>query len=301
MKRKPGIGAVVGRFQVPELHPGHRYVIDKANEHERLVIFVGCHPMLMTKASPLDFPTRKRMLEAEYPDAHVIALPDQPTDQGWSDTLDMLLRVHVPIGDPVFLYGSRDSFIPHYHGKFKTVELDPVDETAWSGTSVREEIKRVPGSSADFRKGVIYAAMNQYGRTRLCVDIAVVKFAGDLVLLGQKPNHPGHWRFPGGFVDGSDESTEFAARRELLEETGLGVNELHFLGGVRIQDWRDTPSDRCFTNFYRADYVFGMAKGSDDLPVVGWHAISGLRDLQMAGDHSILRDKLIEHMGRSCS
>lgn len=302
MKKRPGIGGVIGRFQVPELHAGHRYVIDKANEHERLAIFVGCHPMLVTKTSPLDFPTRKKMLECEYPEAHVIALPDQPTDQGWSDTLDMLLRVHIPIGDPVSLYGSRDSFAPHYHGKFKVVELEPVDDKDWSGTSIREAVKVKSLASADFRKGVIYAAMNQFGRTRLCVDVAMVKFATGEVLLGQKLNHPGHWRFPGGFVDATDESTEAAAKRELMEETGLGSEDyLHFLGGIRIQDWRDTPSDRCFTNFYRANYTFGMAKGSDDLPIVEWHKIDSLRDLRMSGDHAILRDKLIEHMGRSCS
>ena len=48
------------------------------------------------------------------------------------------------------------------------------------------------------------------------------------LLLIQRKNEPckGKWAFPGGFMD-IDETTIDAARRELKEETGLVVGELH--------------------------------------------------------------------------
>src|SRR6185369_12620398 len=159
-----------------------------------------------------------------------------------------------------------------------------------------------------FRAGIIYAAMNQHGRVKLTVDIACIKEPASykegnqarMVLLGQKKNLPGIWRFPGGFVDPTDDTTEFAASRELMEETGLSceMGALKFVGGFRVADWRDTPTERIFTNFYVAPYTQGGAKGADDLPIVEWHEVSKILDLPMADDHRMLATKLIAFLNR---
>src|SRR5271156_2533329 len=64
----------------------------------------------------------------------------------------------------------------------------------------------------------------QYPRAALTVDCVVFGFdGGDLkVLLIERALEPfkGRWALPGGFVR-VDETLEAAARRELVEETGL--------------------------------------------------------------------------------
>src|SRR5215472_17118768 len=65
--------------------------------------------------------------------------------------------------------------------------------------------------------------------TRPIVGIGIVVIRDDSVLLvrrGKSPNI-GAWTLPGGAQE-LGETTEQAARRELLEETGLEVGPLHF-------------------------------------------------------------------------
>ena len=72
---------------------------------------------------------------------------------------------------------------------------------------------------------------------------------GMKLLLIQRKNEPykGKWAFPGGFMD-IDETTIDAARRELKEETGLVVGELHRVGIFDAVD-RD-PRERIITVAY---------------------------------------------------
>ncbi len=303
--KKPGIGVVVGRFQVPDLHAGHRDLIDRANAHQKLLIAVGVAPGLLTQRDPLDFPTRQQMLLAAYPNATVIALADEPTDAGWTRTLDGLVRLHYPLGE-VVLYGGRDSFVDTYQGTFTTRLID--ETPAASGTREREQVRdRALGDRA-FRQGVIYAANNRWPQTNLTVDVALVRRTQDAatgtdvqdgweVLLGWKRGRPEHWRFPGGFVDPADDGTEAAARRELREETGLGVEgALRFLGNYRVRDWREAPDVLFFTNFYLGQYNFGAPHPADDLDALAWHNLRDLPRLAFADDHARLAQVLIKHL-----
>ncbi len=62
MTNESEIGVVVGRFQVPELHPAHRdFIKEVESRHSRLIIFVGVHPFPSAKDNPLDFHTRAAM------------------------------------------------------------------------------------------------------------------------------------------------------------------------------------------------------------------------------------------------
>jgi 8-oxo-dGTP diphosphatase len=65
----------------------------------------------------------------------------------------------------------------------------------------------------------------EYPRPSLTVDCILFGFDdGELkVLLIQRASDPfkGLWAFPGGFLDMEDPTIEFAAKRELEEETGL--------------------------------------------------------------------------------
>ena len=72
----------------------------------------------------------------------------------------------------------------------------------------------------------------KYPRPAVTADcIVITKEAEPKVLLVQRGNPPfmGAWAFPGGFME-MDETTEQCAIRELMEETGLHVSDVHQIG-----------------------------------------------------------------------
>ena len=106
---------------------------------------------------------------------------------------------------------------------------------------------------------------------------------GIKLLLIQRKNEPckGKWAFPGGFMD-IDETTIDAARRELKEETGLVVGELHRVGIFDAVD-RD-PRERIITvAYYTILDKPAEVSGLDDAAQAKWFSLTELPDL--AFDH----------------
>lgn len=106
---------------------------------------------------------------------------------------------------------------------------------------------------------------------------------GMKLLLIQRKNEPckGKWAFPGGFMD-IDETTIDAARRELKEETGLVVGELHRVGIFDAVD-RD-PRERTITvAYYTILDKPAEVSGLDDAAQAKWFSLTELPDL--AFDH----------------
>lgn len=112
------------------------------------------------------------------------------------------------------------------------------------------------------------------------------------VLLIQRGADPykGAWAFPGGFMN-MDETTNQCAIRELEEETGLKVTELHQIGVYSKID-RD-PRGRTITVAYLAIVNSPIAvKGQDDAANADWFPITELP--QLAFDHiDIMKDAAI--------
>ena len=53
------IGVIVGRFQEPELHPGHRYLIEQVlKRHDEVLIVLGVAYFAKTR---VDAPARRRL------------------------------------------------------------------------------------------------------------------------------------------------------------------------------------------------------------------------------------------------
>ena len=127
----------------------------------------------------------------------------------------------------------------------------------------------------------------QYPRAALTVDGVVFGFgAGELkVLLIQRALEPfkGKWALPGGFVR-VDETLDDAARRELVEETGLEdiyLEQLYTFGAVK----RD-PRERVVSVAYYALVKLSdhKAKAATDAADAQWFPVSTLPKL--AFDHA---------------
>ena len=113
--------------------------------------------------------------------------------------------------------------------------------------------------------------------------IVITKEENAKVLLIQRGDEPykGAWAFPGGFMN-MDETTEQCAIRELEEETGLKVKDVHQIGAYSKVD-RD-PRGRTITVAYLAiiDKPISVV-GQDDAAKAEWWPINSLPHL--AFDH----------------
>ena len=132
----------------------------------------------------------------------------------------------------------------------------------------------------------------KYPRPAVTADcIVITREATPKVLLIQRGIDPykGCWAFPGGFMN-MDETTEQCAIRELEEETGLRVLDVHQIGAYSKVD-RD-PRGRTITVAYLAIVDKPIAvTGQDDAAKAEWFPLSALPEL--AFDHAdIMQDAI---------
>ena len=127
-----------------------------------------------------------------------------------------------------------------------------------------------------------------YPRPAVTSDIAVLRLEEiPEILLIQRKDSPfkDMWALPGGFME-MEESLEEAARRELLEETGIHAGEL-----IRF-DTYDTPGrdprgrtiTQVFVMIWKEE--MGLPFAGSDAKALGWHELNDLPEL--AFDHAII-------------
>lgn len=149
--------------------------------------------------------------------------------------------------------------------------------------------------------------MSEYGRgPHVAVDVVVyyakeVDEVNHFILLIQRKD--GQWALPGGFVDPEDTSLDAAARRELLEETGLDYPIYKFHQAnywPRFDKGRDPRSWVISFPFW----VYGFCeyyselpevKGMDDAKDARWFTVEEIANMDLFLDHKdILRDRFRE-------
>lgn len=301
--RKNGIGVVIGRFQTDGLHGGHMAVLNAAYEHENMIILVGVCASLGTRNDPLDFPSRKIMLQQVFRNATILPLPNQPTNEGWSKLIDSSISQCFPLSDAT-LYFGRDSAIESYTGKFDKAGVNEVPDL--SAEDVRAHVSGHVGSTHDWRQGVIYSVHNQYPIVLPVVDVCVTRpgqseardkhsdYANIEVLVGKRNNEGGKHRFPGGHVGIDDDSYEHAARREVHEETnGCETSDYRVLGSLSVKSKYNAADRSMMSTVFRCTYMFGAAKGTDDLDGLEWVHVADLDDLEWVDSHEDIAHMLL--------
>jgi bifunctional NMN adenylyltransferase/nudix hydrolase len=286
-KLTASVGVIIARFQVHELTSAHIDLVQTvAENHPKVIIFLGLSPCMVTQNNPLDFESRKQMLLEKFPNINVLYIKDQASDELWSKELDEKIGDLVGPNQTALLYGSRDSFIKYYTGKYATQEL--VQEVFVSGTELRRQIGKSVKRSADFRAGVIWASANRYDTCYPTVDVAIFNENYTKILLGRK-SRESQYRFIGGFADPQSESYEADAKREVMEETGLEITNLKYIGSTIIQDFRyKNERDQIKTLFFICHSVLDRPQVSDDICEVRYFEINELKESDIIFEHKIL-------------
>ena len=124
----------------------------------------------------------------------------------------------------------------------------------------------------------------KYPRPAVTADCIVFsRYPKPQVLLIRRGNEPfkGEWAFPGGFLN-MDETVQECARRELEEETGLVVQDIHLVG-VYSRPGRD-PRGHTVTPAFLSimDYPLDVC-GGDEAAQAQWFPLNQLPVL--AFDH----------------
>lgn len=291
------IGVIVGRFQTPFLHEGHLEIIKYVTEkHPRVFVFLGQSPLKCTQNDPLDFNTRRAMLEDAFPDVEVHRIDDVGSDSLWTRELDRQIGLLAGPNQQVILYGSRDSFLRAYKGHYPTEELKASRYV--SATEIRKRMGVKSKKSQAFREGAVWAMQNQYPKIYATVDMAVVNMQKKEILLGKKPSDI-LWRFPGGFSDIIGSSFDEDAQRELVEETHLVATELVYVGSRLIDDWRyRNQVDKIKTIFFAVTGWDGEAKAGDDLSEVRWFPLIEVKAEMFVPNHGVLFNMFTEWFRR---
>lgn len=292
------VGVIVGRFQVAYLTEGHRSLLDYviSKNHNKNIIILGNSPVRSSKKNPLDFDTRRRMIEDEYPGKFIIMyINDIQSDEDWSNNFDKIVDDIKGLCD-VVLYGSRDSFMKHYHGKYldNCEEFTPTVIT--SGTEQRKRLGKMVNKSKEFRAGCIFTVEQQYPTVHPTVDCAIFKGDGlENIILAKKPNET-KLRFVGGFADPEKDSVrgfESTARREAQEETGAECEIISYVCSEMIDDWRyRSETNKIITTMFAMKYVFGKLEAHDDIRELHIKKFDELNEDDFVDEHKILFKRL---------
>lgn len=288
------VGVVVGRFQTNDLHLGQVSLLNHANgKNDQLVVFLLVPRSGLSSVNPIDYHSRQLLIQEYVPNAVVLPLVMQKTGEELSLSIDQTIHKLFP-DSKVTLYAGRDSDIFFYNGDFSQ-ELAPWVSSVGPNTQTRSLHKKKCISSEDFRSGQIYAVSRLPQRPLVCTDTAVLYQSSErdlYVLLGKKDDDT-LWRFPGGKVDKDDSSLEYAARREVREETNIYVPDLKYIASTFVDDWRyrDNPETKIITTFFVGkikEQDKDKIKAGDDLAKVQWHSLNTLEEKDMVDNHVLL-------------
>lgn len=119
-------------------------------------------------------------------------------------------------------------------------------------------------------------------------SVSVAVRRGNTVLLVKRGREPsrGYFAFPGGRVEPC-ESSEDAARRELMEETGIVAENYAPVREYLFDAVKDGMPVRYRLLVFSADHLSGEAIAADDAEEAAWFDLDAMRPM-------LLSDKVFE-------
>lgn len=276
------VGAIVGRFQLADIHEGHEFLLDTViNNHKKSIVLLGVtraigspeDPIrLPSRENPLDFQSRLYMLQEKYPKTVITSIQDKDSDRIWSESLDAKIREMFPT-EKVLLYGGRDSFIPHYCGAFDVKSLDPKIYT--SATAQRNNISKEVLADPNFRKGQIYFAYQQ--TPMLYTNYKIALMEDDNILFYKKHGYDhkeDKLRLLNGLAGINDPSLEIGAKRVIGNTVGsLEVDTKYEMSKTNIDFGNKT--NRVVNVLITARKMFGSLKPQGNFDIQ-WISIKDL-------------------------
>lgn len=215
-------------------------------------------------------------------------------NERWSMLLDELIDKSTPVGTTHVELFAANSLADKYVGKYTLTRMDDIPGL----TDVSKPVPVNPDVTNDFRQGIMYAEQRRFPVVYSTVDIGLIDETCEYVLLGRKLNEK-KWRFPGGFVDPTDNSKESAWHRELSEEIPAGVtsfiSDVEYVCSTIVPDSRYPGRDKIMTTMFAAIANLDVAnlQAGDDLVEVQMFRInSELFDIMTEDHHPVLKSFL---------
>jgi len=207
-------------------------------------------------------------------------------NERWSALLDETIDGAMPQDATHIAFFAATDLAHKYVGKYTVVSMDDIPGL----TDVSNPVPVKPSMSNDFRQGIMYSEQRRFPMVYSTVDIGLIDETCRFVLLGRKQNEK-KWRFPGGFVDPTDNSKESAWHRELSEEVLGGVenfiSDVEYVCSNIVPDCRYPGRDKIMTTMFAAIVGFKVEdlKAGDDLVEVQLFRIGQELFDEMTEDH----------------
>jgi len=290
---KVNVGVIIGRFQIPKLHEGHRMLIEEVmSKSDKTIIVLGISELANSLTDPLDFKMREEMIRADFPTAIITYIKDEFDDHVWSIKLDTIINDICLPNDNVIMYGSRDSFIACYHGKFATEELP--SKIKVSATEQREKAIKSMIYTSDFRAGVIWSTGNRFISPIPTVDIIVFGDKGAVLCVMNKKRKT--WRFPGGFSSTNSPSYEHDVKYIIEKKLHIITTEPSYVGSCFVNDYRYRKEpQKIKTSIFTVVHKMGTLAPDDNIEEAKYFSIDKIKDL-IDVEHLPIYNKLIKYL-----
>lgn len=306
------LGVLIGRFQVPEMHEGHRFLVREMLEKcDRVLILFGSANRTRSVKNPFTYQERKAAALKLFPTILTAPINDYLySDSQWmadvaatiEDCREGLCHEYETGDVEVVLYGHHKDgndylrWFPQYQYVNINSDIDI------SGTEVRNSFshllpENVQADMAYFAKERKTFSRYPYpGSLNICCGDAVVECLGHILLIKRKfTPGAGNWALPGGHKN-TDETFLQCALRELKEETNIRIPEPVLLGSIKSTRLFDSPKRSSgipkltlavhLVVKPNPDGSLPRANGSDDAAETSWVPIADvLNKLKLHDDH----------------
>ncbi len=117
-----------------------------------------------------------------------------------------------------------------------------------------------------------------------------------LMAMRLNPPYAGQWSIPGGVQEVGETLVE-AVHREVREETGLSLTDLHLLdvGDLLESDKQGQVEYHYVIAYYRCHSLTGMPRGGDDVGEVRWFTVEEVAALDISARLKRLVRRALEY------